>query len=127
MLANDFRISPAKVWTHLAKKFRWLTQKATSDRTLISDKIDNQIVSVYMYFYSVYSMLCEMFINPRSHQENYVFVPTSKGTKCQGQVSWLAQQFGAHAVNVRFDPIVHYRMLKGTMVLFAIKRRIIQK
>jgi len=30
-----------------------------------------------------------------------------------GQVSWLAQRFGAHAVNVRFDPIVHYRMLKG--------------
>jgi len=31
-----------------------------------------------------------------------------------GQVTWLAQHFGAHALNVRFDPIVHYRKLAGT-------------
>jgi len=29
------------------------------------------------------------------------------------QVTWLATRFGPHALNVRFDPIVHYRQLPG--------------
>ncbi|CAK9051493.1 DUF1848 family protein [Durusdinium trenchii] len=33
-----------------------------------------------------------------------------------GQVTWLASTFGAHALNVRFDPIVHYRMKGQTAV-----------
>eukprot|EP00913_Durusdinium_trenchii_P017424 g16378.t1 len=31
-------------------------------------------------------------------------------------VTWLASTFGAHALNVRFDPIVHYRMKGQTAV-----------
>lgn len=38
----------------------------------------------------------------------------------QGQVTWLAQHFGAHALNVRFDPIVHYRKLAGLDVKGAL-------
>ncbi|CAJ1374488.1 unnamed protein product [Effrenium voratum] len=34
-----------------------------------------------------------------------------------GQLTWLAQAFGAHALIPRFDPIVHYRNIVGGQVM----------
>lgn len=38
-------------------------------------------------------------------------------TERLGQLTYLVQTFGAHAVSPRFDPIVHYRSLLGGQVM----------
>ena len=45
------------------------------------------------------------------------FPPFTTETPCPeerlGQLTFLVQTFGAHAVSPRFDPIVHYRNIVG--------------